>query len=182
MHTVTSTRPRRILVYGVTGSGKTTLAAEISRRTGIPWHSVDDITWQPGWVSTPDDEQVEIITDRCAQDEWILDTAYGKWLHIPLARVELIVALDYPRWFSLMRLLRRTLARVIDRNPVCNGNVETLRQMLSMDSILLWHFRSFRSKRRRIRQWAAEAEGPQVVVLRSARETQRWLATLADEP
>ena len=45
----------------------------------------------------------------CAGEEWILDHAYGKWREIPLARAELIVALDYPRWLSLSRLIGRTL-------------------------------------------------------------------------
>ncbi|MGH3467846.1 MAG: adenylate kinase, partial [Thermocrispum sp.] len=89
---------RRVMVYGVTGSGKTTLAARLSEVTGLPWHSVDDLMWQPGWVETPLDEQVRQVSAICAGEEWILDTAYGKWREIPLARAELIVALDYPRW------------------------------------------------------------------------------------
>jgi adenylate kinase family enzyme len=40
--------PDRILVYGVTGSGKTRLAESISAATGIPWYSIDDLTWEPG--------------------------------------------------------------------------------------------------------------------------------------
>lgn len=44
---------RKVLVYGVTGSGKTTMAEAISKATSLPWHSVDDLTWQPGWVEVP---------------------------------------------------------------------------------------------------------------------------------
>ncbi len=36
----------------------------------------------------------------------MLDAAYGRWLDIPLARVELIVALDFPRWMSKRRRMR----------------------------------------------------------------------------
>jgi len=68
---------RRILVYGVTGSGKTTLAERISQATGIRWHSVDDLTWEPGWVEVPADEQRRRIEAICAGPEWILDTAYA---------------------------------------------------------------------------------------------------------
>jgi hypothetical protein len=89
------------LIYGVTGSGKTTLAARISTITGIPWHAVDELTWEPGWVQVPDDEQQRRIEVICAGECWILDTAYARWLDIPLARTELIVALDFPRWFSV---------------------------------------------------------------------------------
>jgi adenylate kinase family enzyme len=167
---------RRILVYGVTGSGKSTLAARLAEATGLAWHSVDDLTWQPGWVEVPADEQRRRVRAICAGPEWILDTAYGSWLDEPLQRVELIVALDYPRWFSLQRLVRRTVARVIDGRPICNGNRETLRLLVSGDSILIWHFRSFRHKRERIRSWTADAAAPPVHRLASQRQTERWLA------
>jgi adenylate kinase family enzyme len=162
-------------VYGVTGSGKTALAARISAVTGIPWHAVDDLTWEPGWVQVPDDEQRRRMEAICQGERWVLDTAYGKWLDIPLARVELVVALDFPRWVSLFRLIRRTAARVIDGRPVCNGNRESVRHVFSRDSIILWHFRSFARKRRRIRTWEANPP-PAVVRLQSPREAKRWLA------
>lgn len=169
----------RILVYGVTGSGKTTLAGQIAGRTGLPWHSVDDLTWEPGWVEVPLEEQRTRIAAICAGERWILDTAYGKWREIPLARVQLIVALDYPRWVSLGWLVRRTLRRAVDHHPICNGNTESFRQAFSGDSIIVWHFRSFARKRARIRKWAADPDGPEVVRLTRPRDTQRWLGTLS---
>lgn len=116
---------RRVLIYGVTGSGKTTLAEKLSSVTSLPWYSVDDMTWEPGWVEVANDEQRRRISEICARPEWILDTAYGRWREIPLSRAQLIVALDYPRWVSLQRLLRRTAARCWDRTPICNGNTES---------------------------------------------------------
>ena len=168
----------RVLVYGVTGSGKTTLARQIAERTGLPWHSVDELTWNPGWVEVPGDEQRRRIVAICAQDRWVLDTAYGKWLDVPLARVQLIVALDYPRWLSLSRLIRRTVMRAIDRRQICNGNTESFRQAFSRDSIIVWHFRSFARKRERMRAWAADTTGPEVVTLTTPAATRRWLAGL----
>lgn len=165
-----SLRPRRILIYGVTGSGKTTLAARLSAAAGLPWHSVDDLTWDPGWMEVPAQTQRERISAICALDEWILDTAYAKWLDIPLSSADLVVALDYPRWISLQRLSRRTIARILDRRLICNGNRESLWTLLSKDSIILWHFRSFHRKRQRIREWARTLTQPTVCVLRSPRE------------
>ena len=169
----------RILVYGVTGSGKTTIARQIAARTGLPWHEVDNLTWKPGWVVVPVEEQRRRIAAICAEERWILDTAYGAWLEVPLARVELIVALDYPRWRSLARLIRRTLLRNLDHKPICNGNTESLRQTFSRDSIILWHFQSFARKRERIRAWAADESGPDLVRLTSPAATRRWLASLS---
>jgi adenylate kinase family enzyme len=169
----------RVLVYGVTGTGKTTLARQIGERTGIEWHSVDDLAWEPGWIPVPVEEQRRRIAEICAGERWVLDTAYGAWREMVLPRTQLIVALDYPRWVSLRRLVWRTVMRIVDRRPICNGNTETLRQAFSRDSIIVWHFRSFGRTRDRIRAWAADSPGPAVVRLPSARATRRWLATVS---
>ncbi len=171
---------QRVLVYGVTGSGKSTLARQVAERTGLPLVEVDDLTWLPGWVQRPVDEQRRMLTEVCAGERWVLDSAYGTWTDVVLARADLVVGLDYPRWVSLGRLLRRTAVRVVDRRQVCGGNTETLRQAFSRESIVLWHVRSFAGKRARIAAWSADPDGPRVLRLTHPREAERWLRDLPD--
>jgi adenylate kinase family enzyme len=174
---------QRVLVYGVTGSGKSTLARRVADRLRLPLVEVDELTWEPGWVPVPDDVQRERMTAICAGDFWVLDHAYGKWLDVPLARADLVVGLDLPRLVSLTRLVRRTLGRMMRRTPVCNGNVESIREIFfRSDSILVWHFKSFARKRGRIRQWAADPAFPPLVVLRSPAEVEAWVASLGTGP
>ncbi len=170
---------RRILIHGVTGSGKTTLARAVGERTGNPWHSADDeLGWLPGWIERPVEEQRAIAAEIVAGDAWVLDTAYGRWRDVVVPRAQLIVALDYPRWVSLRRLLRRTVRRVVTREAVCNGNRESLRLAFSQESIIRWHFQSYDKKRRQIDDWERDPDAPPVVRLRSPAETEAWLATL----
>lgn len=170
-------RAQRVVLYGVTGSGKTTLARTLATATGLPWHSADDeIGWLPSWRERSIDEQRALATEIVDQPAWILDTAYGKWQDVVLRRVQLVVALDYPRHVSLRRLLSRTASRILTREAVCNGNVESIRLALSQDSILWWHFRSFERKRRRIAQMLADPDGPTVIRLSSPEHTRRWVA------
>lgn len=163
-------------MYGVTGSGKSTLARQLSELTGIGWTDVDHECWRPGWVQVPEAEQRRCFEDVCARPAWLLDTAYGTWRDVPLARADLVVALDYPRWVSLARLVRRTTRRVVLRRRVCHGNVESLGRAVGRESILRWHVRSFDRKRARIHEMAADPLGPPVVRLTSPRATARWLA------
>jgi adenylate kinase family enzyme len=169
--------PERILIYGVTGSGKTTVAAALAERTGLPWYSVDDVIgWDPGWTEVDRAEQRRRAERICSGERWILDTAYSHWRDVVLARVQLVVALDYPRAISLGRLVRRTGLRLVTRREICNGNRESLRTAVSRDSIIVWHFRSFAHKRERITAWANDPDAPPMVRLTSSRATRRWLA------
>jgi hypothetical protein len=175
--TVVPVEPRRLLVYGVTGSGKSTAAERIGAATGLPVHLVDELTWRPGWVAVPAEEQRGTFDRITATDAWVLDTAYSTWLDLVLERCDLVVGLDYPRWLSLGRLLRRTAVRIVDRRPICNGIVETVRNLFSRDSIIAWHFRSFARKRTRMRAWAASGDVP-IVVFRRPADLDRWVREL----
>jgi adenylate kinase family enzyme len=168
-------------VYGVTGSGKSTLARTLGDLTGIPVTSVDDLTWSPGWVPMPEDEQIATFDRITRADSWVLDSAYGPWRRLVVERADLVVALDYPRLTSLSRLLRRTATRMIDRQEVCNGNRESLRAVLGRDSILVWQFTSFRRKHAEMRAWAASSEGPRVALLRRPRDAAAFLGRAREE-
>jgi adenylate kinase family enzyme len=172
--------PDRVLVYGVTGSGKSTAAVAIGARTGLPVTLVDELTWLPGWVPVDAAVQREMIGEIVAGERWLLDTAYGAHLDLVLPRAQVVVGLDYPRWLSLGRLVWRTVSRVVTQEPMCNGNVETWRQVFARDSIIVWHFRSFARKRARMRAWAVTPDGPEVVLFRGPRELEAWIAGLGE--
>jgi adenylate kinase family enzyme len=174
--------PPRVLIYGVTGSGKSTLARRLAERSHRAWTSVDDLTWLPNWVQVPDDEQRRIFRDICQGEEWILDTAYGKWLDEPVSRADLIIALDYPRYVSLGRLLWRTLRRVVTKETSCGGNQESLRQTLSGESIIAWHFRSFASKRVRIKKMEQEKGPDRVLRMTHPSQTEAFLERVRPAP
>ncbi|XVV11121.1 adenylate kinase [Actinoplanes sp. CA-131856] len=170
---------KRILVYGVTGAGKSTLAARIGERLGLPYHSIDDLMWEPGWVEVPDEIQRDRIRAVCAADAWVIDAAYQKWAEIVLRRADLIVGLDMARHVSYFRLLRRSLTRLVRRTETCNGNRESFRNLfLDRDSLLYFHFRSWGRKRARMRRWQADPDFPRTILLRSPGEARDWLASL----
>lgn len=172
--------PSRVLFYGVTGSGKSSAARAYAAASGLPEFSADDdIGWLPGWQQRSVEHQRLLAADVASRDRWVLDSAYGFWRDIVVPRAELVVALDYPRWLSLSRLVRRSVRRVVTRQPVCNGNVETLARLLAKDSIFYWHFNSFARKRRVLKEWQSSPDMPAVMVFRRPRDLDNWLAQVA---
>jgi adenylate kinase family enzyme len=175
----TPAAPSRVLFYGVTGSGKSTAARAFAQATGLPEFSADDdIGWLPGWQQRTVEEQRDIAAGIAAQDRWVLDSAYGVWRDVVLPRAEVVIGLDYPRWLSLARLVRRSLRRTLTRELVCNGNSETLPRLFDDESIIRWHFRSFARKRQVMRGLQAEPGMPPVILFRHPRELDAWLAQL----
>ena len=169
--------PSRVLFYGVTGSGKSSAARAYAKATGLPEFSADDdIGWLPGWQQRTVEEQRDIAAGIAAQDRWVLDSAYGVWRDVVVPRAELVVGLDYPRWLSLARLIRRSLRRALTREPVCNGNQETLTRLFVEDSIIRWHFRSFTRKRQVMRGLQADPDMPPAILFRHPRQLDAWLA------
>ncbi|WP_027479202.1 P-loop NTPase family protein [Gryllotalpicola ginsengisoli] len=169
---------RRILIHGVTGSGKSTAAVRIAQRLGVPAVLADDIGWLPGWVQRDPEEQLALVDAATARDGWVLDSSYSSWRDLVLPRVDLILGLDYPRWFSLQRLLRRTARRIRTREEICNGNRESLGRAFARDSIVAWHFQTWKAKRETMRRWAADPTMPQTILFRTPRELDRWIEAL----
>lgn len=154
------------------------MAVALGERLGLPVTHVDDLCWSPGWVQRSREEIDAKVLPVLAGDAFVIDSVYRFHNAHALARVDVVVGLDYARAVSLTRLVRRTWRRIRSRELVCNGNVETLRLALARDSIIVWHFRSWRSKRERMRRWHADASLPPVLLLARPADADRLVAEL----
>ncbi|TFC18496.1 AAA family ATPase [Cryobacterium algoritolerans] len=170
-------RPRRVLVAGVSGAGKTTLAARIAVITGGPHTEIDSLFHGPNWVPRP--EFLDDVRAFITAASWTTEWQYGAARPMLAERADLLVWLDLPFMrVTLPRVIRRTIRRRVHREKLWNGNVEA-------------PFRTLFTDREHIVRWAIstrrkydvlvpllELEYPHLVVvrLRSQNDVERWLA------
>ncbi|HEY0413425.1 MAG TPA: topology modulation protein [Allosphingosinicella sp.] len=164
----------RILVIGSPGAGKSTLSAELARRTGLPLIHLDRHHWQAGWVE-PDKAHWEArVAALIGGPRWVMDGNYGGTLSLRLTRADTVIDLDFPLWLCLARIVRRWLRH---RGRVRGDMADGCPEQLPFE--FLAYTATFpRRGRRRIEAKLRGFPG-QVVRLRSPSEVRRFLAGLA---
>ena len=160
---------RRIAIYG--GGGKTSLADAIARKLGIRHVSLDSIQHGPEWLQTPEDEFARIVESRLDEstDGWVTDGNYSHIRPMILAKADTAIVIQL--WFGALfwRILLRSVRRAITREPLWNGNRESLRMtFLSRNSILL----EIIGKKKRYANIIPQGVGPDtnVIILKGTRQ------------
>jgi adenylate kinase family enzyme len=172
-----SQQPRRILVLGSTGAGKTMLALRVSAALGVPHVELDALHWGPHWTKR-DTFEAEAAA-WIARDAWVIDGGYGDITRAAWPRAELVVWLDLPFVRVFFNQFRRSFRRIVGREEIFGGNRETFRgYFLSRNSLLLWLVRTHRAKGRFYSQLAGQHPEVALLRLRSHRAADAWLATL----
>ena len=173
---------RTYRVVGNSGAGKSTLAAEIASRLGLAHIELDGLFHQAGWQQTPKEEfRAAVLAAFAAHPEgWVADGNYRSRLR-DLVVADVTVWLDYPRRVVGPRIVRRTLHRVVSQRELWNGNRERWSAVFSRDpetNVVLWSFTQHHRYREAFSADMAASRSGTWVVLRSPRETRRWLADL----
>jgi adenylate kinase family enzyme len=177
---------RSVSIQGISGSGKTTVAATLAARLGVPHLETDALVHGPGWTETPDAELRAAIEAFMGSGGWVIDSDYRRKLGtLVLERADTVVWLDLPLRVCLRRLWKRSIPRIRRREPLWNGNLETWRGAFwGRESLFVYAVRKHVSQRRTLPELLARPELAHldVVRLRSPAAVERWLGTVAAGP
>ena len=168
-------RPRRVIVAGTSGSGKTHLAARIGAALQIPHIEIDALHHGPGWTKSA---TFEADVEQFARSEqWVTEWQYSPVRVLLAERADLLVWLDLGRTRVLWQVTHRTIRRALRQEILWNGNVEPpLWTILhDRDHIIRWAWRTHGQTRSRVMALAAEKPDLTVVRLRNRAEIERWI-------
>jgi adenylate kinase family enzyme len=161
-------KPDRIAVIGISGSGKSTFARTLARRTGLPLLHGDQLEWTPGWRVRPQDDLAAMHAEWIARPRWIIEGWVDPERVARLEAADLVVDLDPSRWRCTWRVFRRMLNRARrDEMPV--GCVDRFQPHV-LDRVF------FRRERPSIDGALATATLKSYVRLKSPAEVAAWLA------
>ncbi|NNC96341.1 MAG: AAA family ATPase [Chitinophagales bacterium] len=137
------------MVIGSSGSGKTTFAKRLAQVLSISHLELDTYHWSANWTEVSDEEfKKKVHGFLAANDSWIIDGNYSQLRETIWPQADTIIWLNYPFILTFYRSLKRSIKRIILKEKLFGGNVETFkRTFFSKDSILLWVIKTHGQRR-----------------------------------
>jgi len=117
--------PKRIIIFGRPGAGKSTFAIKLHRATGIPLHHLDKHFYEADWKERDYNEFISIQQKFVSEDSWIIDGNNTKSLEMRYARANLVLYFNYPRGLCYWRIFKRLFMKSVidDRAEGCKETV-----------------------------------------------------------
>lgn len=171
----------RVVVIGCSGAGKSTFAQELARRLDLEYVELDRLFQGPDWVIRSADEVRGELLEITQEERWVVDGNYSMVRNAIWPTATTIVWLDYSLATCFWRALKRTTARVWNRELLWGVNRETLRDsFLSRDSVLVWVVKTHGLLRKMLPKELLQPENSHLEVhrFRKPSEATNFLASL----
>ncbi|MCH1626426.1 shikimate kinase [Ferdinandcohnia quinoae] len=105
--------PDKIHIVGSVGSGKTTLAKELSSKLNIPYYELDNVVWkryETGDIRRTVLERLEYLHSIIHSESWIIEGVHtDDWVANSFLNADLIIFLDINYSVRTYRIIQRFL-------------------------------------------------------------------------
>ncbi len=172
---------KRVVVVGVTSSGKSTLAEKIARRFDLNYIELDALNWEPNWQAAPLEVFRARVEKATRSEKWIAAGNYHVVRDLLWPKAEAVIWLDYSLGRVLWQLTRRSLTRWRTQELLWGTNYEpiwTHFRLWSKDSLYNWLFQTYWKRKREYPMLFSQPEHQHLKLIRfrNPRETEEWLA------
>ena len=166
---------KRVMIIGCGGAGKSTFARKLGEKTGLPIVHLDQIWWEPGnWQHLEQAEFDARLMAELQKPRWILDGNFNRTMELRLGYCDTVIYLDYPRLVCLKNWIGRVIKNWGRHRP---DMTEGCNERLDLEMAKwIWNFN--KTNRLRYHEILSRAEGKNVIILKSRRQTRKFLNTL----
>lgn len=101
---------KKIHIIGSVGSGKTTLARNLSAILKLPHYELDNVVWkrcQTGDVRRSDKERDGYLQFLIKSDSWIIEGVHYEWVQASFENADVIILLDPSYRKRTFRIIKR---------------------------------------------------------------------------
>jgi adenylate kinase family enzyme len=92
----------RIVVVGISGTGKSRLARRLASASRLPLHHMDTLIWRPNWVEADRPSIATAVTRIAAEPQWIVEGWVDDYSSDLLDVADHIIDLDFPGWLAAL--------------------------------------------------------------------------------
>ncbi len=166
---------KKVLIIGCPGSGKTTFAKELAKRTGLPLVHLDKLYHRDNWQIRISKEEIDaLIQAELEKPEWILDGNYNRTLEHRLQYCDTVFYFDLPMYVSLWGAIKRTIINYGKTRDDVSGNcIEKFdKQKLNFFKFIINFNREHRQDYIKLLN---EAENVDVMIFKSRKDVENFL-------
>jgi adenylate kinase family enzyme len=122
-------KPKKIHIIGSVGSGKTTLAKNLSTKLNIPFYELDNVVWKrnkSGDIRRTEEEREKYLHSITHSETWIIEGVHNEdWVDSSFQNAELIIYLDTKYSIRTYRIIKRFVLQKLgleksNYNPTIN--------------------------------------------------------------
>jgi adenylate kinase family enzyme len=169
---------KKIIIIGSGGAGKSTLAREIGKITGIKVIHLDKLFWKPGWISLDKEEWEKTVENIVKGDSWIIDGNYMGTMEIRLSEADTVIYLDFPRVVCLCRAFERFVKYKRKTRP---DIAEGCKEKMDIEFVKwIWTFPD-KVRPEILRKLEESKKNKNIIILKSNQEVRNYLERLAED-
>ena len=175
---------KRFIIVGCSSSGKSTLAKQIANKySDLKRIELDYLWWLPQWTERDVKEFQSLVIqsmNKFNESGWIIDGNYRNVRDITWSKGDVVIWLDYEFWNVFYRACKRTFQRILFKESVCNGNIETLWGFISdpLQGIPFWVWRRHHVFQERIPRYQTEYPHIKIIRIKSPYHCDYWFNNL----
>jgi len=159
----------KISIIGGSGTGKTTLANNLSKQLNLPAYHIDGMHHLDNWQIRDKAERDKIILEKASEEKWIIDGTYRSTLEHRLVCADLIIYLDY----SSLAQVKGILGRYIKEHGKERPEIPGCKERMTLEFLeQTWNWR--KNKRKFIIDKINKIDNHKVLIFKNRKQLNKW--------